>query len=308
MSIYELRINRMPVTPNRKCEGCVHYDGNVAKGGACEVGTQPTMCGDGSEMKYGYAPLANLGPDEIDDLATPTLVGGVGAMNETGALEKTIEMKRVTLGEEDLTIAQRIHGELSGGINKAVRLSEVPTHAPYGVREEPEAPLMYRVAKSLRDLHFAPRKQVKFDLHQVLDFLKENGFNVTGEDYAAAGDRVEKGGEGSRGGNVVAHTKKGKAIYGSTSWAKASHTEEHPHGHYHVEDHGANQHGVMYTAARAKKPQLIAYARSVDEAKGRIKQHVDKVAADPSQGNATRDPYASVGVKQGAKPDVTKVK
>src|SRR5262245_18975145 len=111
MDLAELRIQRTPVSQNSKCEGCVHYDGNAAaKGGACEVGQAPALCGTGSEPKYGYAALADLAPDEIDDLASPTLIGSVRAMNEHGLIEKQVTMKRVVLGDEDLAIAKRIHG------------------------------------------------------------------------------------------------------------------------------------------------------------------------------------------------------
>jgi hypothetical protein len=193
MSIHELRINRMPVSPNRKCEGCVHFEGQVSKGGACEVGTTPGVCGDGSEMRYGYAPLANLGPDQIDDFATPAMVGSVGAMNEEGQLESMIQMKRVVLGDEDLTVAERIYGDLSANAFKSERLAEVPIHAPFNYKgSTPEQPLLYRVAKSLYG-ELSPRKQKKFELHDVLDFLKGHGFEVTEADYGAAGERVNKG-------------------------------------------------------------------------------------------------------------------
>lgn len=193
MDLAELRINRTPVTPNSKCEGCVHYDGNAqAKGGACEVGSMPSMCGSGTEPKYGYAPLAELSPDEIDDLATPTINGMVGAMNEHGSIEKTIMMKRVVLGDEDMTIAQRIAGKVSSELGKSIGFAqgEVAIHCGAELAQElyeKPLPLAYVVAKSLRDLHFAPRKQKKYDIGNVLDFLYERGMDVGDDAYAAAG-------------------------------------------------------------------------------------------------------------------------
>lgn len=195
MDLQELRIQRTPVTPNSKCESCVHYDGNAAaKGGACEVGTAPALCGGGSEPKYGYAPLAELGPDEIDDLATPCVNGMVGAMNEHGDLEQTIQMKRVVLGDEDFTIAQRIAGTVQGAIGKSMEMwqSQGEVSRACGAKlahemVERQLPLAYVVAKSLHDLHFAPRKQRKYDLEDVLDFLQERGMPVGNDAYAAAG-------------------------------------------------------------------------------------------------------------------------
>jgi len=200
MDLQELRIQRTPVTPNSKCEGCVHYDGNAAaKGGACEVGTAPALCGSGIDRKYGYAPLAELGPDEIDDLATPCVNGSPGTMNEYGSMEPMIQMKRVTLGDEDMTIAQRIAGDITRDMVKSEfrwqSQGEVSRHCGQEMadrmRDGKPLPLAYRVAKSLRDMHFAPRKQRKYDLEDVLDFLKAGGMHVGEDAYEAAG--IEKG-------------------------------------------------------------------------------------------------------------------
>ena len=196
MDLAELRINRTPVSPNSKCEGCVHYNGNAqSKGGACEVGQQPSMCGSGTEPKYGYAPLAELSADEIDDLATPCINGNIGAMNENGHIEKTIMMKRVCLGDEDLTIAQRIAGVLEKNISKSMGYAQgivsLYCDAHLAQQFDKPLPLAYVVAKSLYDQHFAPRKQRKYDLEDVLDFLKANvsrtGIVVGDDAYEAAG-------------------------------------------------------------------------------------------------------------------------
>lgn len=188
MDLAELRINRTPVSQNSKCEGCVHYDGNAAaKGGACEVGQSPSMCGSGSEPKYGYAALEDLAPDEVDDLATPTLVGAQGAMNEHGEIEKTIMMKRVVLGDEDLSIAQRIHGELQGIARKSIGYAQGEVNMFAGAelaqqRFQTPQNMMVTVAKSLYDMHMSPRKQHKYGVSDVLAFLKSRGMPVTDDD------------------------------------------------------------------------------------------------------------------------------
>lgn len=190
MDLAELRINRTPVTPNSKCEGCVHYDGNAqSKGGACEVGQQPAMCGTGADPKYAYAPLANLSADEVDDLATPAINGSPGAMNEFGKLEQTIKMQRVCLGDEDLSIAKRIEGTLIKSMQNSIAYAQGIVSASCGAHEmlaDEEAPLAYRVAKSLRDLYLSPRKQYKYDLGDVLDFLKSKGMHVDDESFELA--------------------------------------------------------------------------------------------------------------------------
>lgn len=196
MDLAELRLQQTPVRQNAKCDGCVHYNGSLAKSGACEVGQAPSMCGSGKEPKYGYAPLADIGPDEIDDLATPLVNGSSGTMNEHGAMEQRVVMKTVCLGDEDLTIAKRIHGVLSRELVKSIGFAqgEVGRHCgaelAHELYEKP-LPLGYVVAKALRDQHFAPRKQRKYDLEDVMDFLKSHsehtGITVGDDAYAAAG-------------------------------------------------------------------------------------------------------------------------
>jgi len=195
MDLQTLRINRTPVSENRKCEGCVHYDGNAAaKGGACEVGQSPALCGNGGEPKYGYAALADLSPDEVDDLATPLINGPQGTMNEHGEIEKTITMKRVCLGDEDLTIAQRIHGEQSKYTKKSWGYADGQVNAFAGAElahertVNPEHP-MIDVAKSLHDMYMSPRKQHKYGVTDVLAFLQSRGMPVTDDEMEVCKSR-----------------------------------------------------------------------------------------------------------------------
>jgi CBS domain-containing protein len=191
-----LRIQRTPVRQNSKCESCVHYDGNAAsKGGACEVGSAPQICGNGSERRFGYAPLDELGPDEIDDLATPTAVGQVGMMNETGAMEPMIVMQRVVLGDEDLTIAERIRGQLQETLAKSSHVGAVQghntsiyadVHLGNTLYATPDTS-MYAVAKAMHETYFSPRKQRKYNVGAVLHFLAAKGYVITSNDFAKAG-------------------------------------------------------------------------------------------------------------------------
>lgn len=188
MDLVELRINRTQVPQNRKCEGCVHYDGNAqAKTGVCEVGSMPTACGTGGDPRYGYAPLSEMGPDEIDDLATPCINGPSGLIGDLTD-GPGIEMKRVCLGDEDLTIAQRIYGETN--IAKSITQSQGQVSQHSGLErigvEKPKG-LLYDVVKALRSQYFAPRKAKKFDDGAVLQFLVEKGMTATQADYDAAG-------------------------------------------------------------------------------------------------------------------------
>lgn len=196
MDLQTLRISMTPVSENPKCDSCVHYNGNAAaKGGACEVGSAPALCGSGAEPKYGYAALADLSPDEIDDLATPTLVGAQGAMNEHGGYEKTIMMKRVVLGDDDLTVAQRIHGELVSIARKSIGYAQGQVNPFAGAElaqqrygNGPEYP-MITVAKSLHRDYLSPRKQHKYGITDVLAYLQSRGMPVTEEEMEVCKSR-----------------------------------------------------------------------------------------------------------------------
>lgn len=88
---------------------------------------------------------------------------------------------------------------------------------------------------------------------------------------------LSKGGEGSRGGNIIGHFPSGKPIYGSRTGTpdKLEHSEEHPHGTYHVENQGA-YHGVYFKTPRERKPNNIGGSSTLEGAKARIAQHVEK--------------------------------
>lgn len=281
MPDYEMRIEQMPVNQNRKCEGCVHYNGNAAsKGGVCEVGKLPTSCGSGDSPKYGYAPLSELRADEIDDFATPVVSGMQGVMNEQGKIESIITMKTVNLGDEDIAWAKQIQQRLSkSGMHTSQDMfmyqGQTNLYAPEAALHQlPGAePEMFRVAKALHEEYFAPRKQKKFSIGQVLEFLAHNGMNVTDEDYSAAG--VQKGGaresgskakpkvkkvsggdddehgssnkkpktssdekESPHGGNVIGHTRSGKPVFGPDR-SVLDRADEHVRSHeaFTADDH-----------------------------------------------------------------------
>lgn len=50
------------VTPNPKCESCLHYNAQRGASGVCEIGLRPIVCGDGTMPDMGYAPVSAIGP------------------------------------------------------------------------------------------------------------------------------------------------------------------------------------------------------------------------------------------------------
>ncbi len=73
--------------------------------------------------------------------------------------------------------------------------------------------------------------------------------------------------------------------------SKYLHEEAHPHGKYHVEDHGASVHAVMFTPKRGKKAQTLANPSSLEGAKKFITRHASeqgKPAFKPEPGKQYR--------------------
>ncbi len=188
----ELRINRNPVSQNRKCEGCCHYDGNaISKGGACEVGTQPAMCGSGTEPRFGYAPLIEMSPGMVDVYARPATSGSPGVLNEHGKMDGMIQMQTVDLGSEQLATAAMVKNKLTD-MQKgctAETIGQTSRFSPEGhVDSGPQGVSTLDIAKSMYTSYMRPREQFKFSLKEVLQFLGENGYTVTDEELKAAGE------------------------------------------------------------------------------------------------------------------------
>lgn len=186
-----LPVQRTAVSQNSKCESCLHYDGSISKSGACEVGTQPFMCGDGSLPQFGYAPLAEMTPDIMADLAAPVSMGQVGSMNEHGAMDRQVEMQTHVLGDEQLTIAQRIHGAATSmhkGFVAPVQ-GQTGLFCPADEADFPHeipTPSTYDVAKSLYDEHLRPSLRKSYSLKEVVFWLGEHGFEVNDFDTQRA--------------------------------------------------------------------------------------------------------------------------
>jgi hypothetical protein len=58
------------VTPNPKCHGCLHYDGQAGRTGACTIGLRPWLCGDGGAAEIGYAPITHGAGTYLPDMST----------------------------------------------------------------------------------------------------------------------------------------------------------------------------------------------------------------------------------------------
>lgn len=108
------------VQPNQKCGGCLHYDGQVGRTGACTIGDSPWKCGDGDAPDIGYAPLARGAGSYLPDMSNhgahapevdPQHVGGLYGAGST----RPVEIRQVSLGEEHVHLVKSMvdrHAEL----------------------------------------------------------------------------------------------------------------------------------------------------------------------------------------------------
>lgn len=55
--------------PNPKCHGCLHYDGQAGRTGACTIGLRPWLCGDGGAAEIGYAPITHGAGTYLPDMS-----------------------------------------------------------------------------------------------------------------------------------------------------------------------------------------------------------------------------------------------
>ncbi len=108
------------VQPNQKCGGCLHYDGQAGRTGACTIGLRPWLCGDGEAQDVGYAPLSRGAgsylPDMGDHGAHAPEVDSqhVGVLYGSGST-RPVAVQQVALGEEHVHLVKSMverHAEL----------------------------------------------------------------------------------------------------------------------------------------------------------------------------------------------------
>lgn len=93
------------VQPNQKCEGCLHYDRQAGRTGACTIGERPWNCGDGEAQEIGYAPLHRGAGSYLPDLsnhgahAPEVDPQGSSSLYGVGST-RPVAFHQVSLGEE----------------------------------------------------------------------------------------------------------------------------------------------------------------------------------------------------------------
>lgn len=122
------------VTPNQKCEGCLHYDRQVGQIGACTIGDSPWKCGEGDAPDIGYAPITRGAGSYLPDMSNhgshapevePQHVGDLYGSGST----RPVVVHQVSLGEEHVHLVKSIL-ERHAGLQKSqcLRCSMRGTH------------------------------------------------------------------------------------------------------------------------------------------------------------------------------------
>lgn len=251
------------VQPNQKCEGCLHYDRQGGRTGACTIGTRPWLCGDGGSMQdIGYAPLVRGAgaylPDmnnhavqapEVEPQASSDL-HGVGST-------RPVEVRQVSLGEEHVHLVKSLvtrHAELQKSQCRLCSMRGTHGVAPPNVGFQlcTCAPLAAETVAKAVVSRMSNAQRVGVSVADVADWVRgvvKAGFHVPPPDKAR-----------SLGGRTV-HRNRGKDHRGPNRSlsdqvqidGNGGHLRQvekasfyHPHGEYRVSPAGGGQHHIDF--------------------------------------------------------------
>lgn len=93
------------VQPNPKCNGCLHFDGQAGRTGACTIGLRPWNCGDGDAADIGYAPITRGAGAYLPGMSNRSAQASQVGLQETDELTgagsvRPVTFQQVSLGEE----------------------------------------------------------------------------------------------------------------------------------------------------------------------------------------------------------------
>lgn len=101
------------VFPNQKCSGCLHYDGQAGRTGACLIGLRPDNCGSGEHPNVSYAPIARGAGSYLPDMsnhgarAQEVDQAGTSALYGLGSVRPVV-VRQISLGEEHVHVVKSV--------------------------------------------------------------------------------------------------------------------------------------------------------------------------------------------------------
>jgi hypothetical protein len=102
------------VQPNPKCHGCLHFDGQAGRTGACLIGLRPWLCGDGEAQDIGYAPIDKGAGSYLPDMvnhgahAPEAETQFVSDLYGSGST-RPVSIEQVSLGEEHVHVVKSMY-------------------------------------------------------------------------------------------------------------------------------------------------------------------------------------------------------
>lgn len=129
------------VQPNQKCGGCLHYDGQVGRTGACTIGLRPWLCGEGDAQDIGYAPLTRGAGSYLPDMGNHGVHAPEVAPQQTSDLHgvgstRPVQVQQVSLGEEHVHLVKSLverHATLQKAVCRACSMRGTYGIAPPNV-------------------------------------------------------------------------------------------------------------------------------------------------------------------------------
>lgn len=326
------------VQPNQKCEGCLHYDRQVGRTGACTIGDSPWKCGDGDAPDIGYAPLVRGAGSYLPDMSNhgvhasevdPQHVGGLYGAGST----RPVEIRQVSLGEEHVHFVKSFlerHGELQK--SQCLRCSMRGTHGTGPANTDPQTcsckPVsadvvakavvarlsnadrartpLDAVAQWVRDVAKAgfrlpAPKTTRGAADTLADVLGKMGVQVGGRSDDRSGGHLQPSPPIEKGERVSFRSEDDMPhVANPRSWVSHARTS---HGTYQLEEPGARtgEHARVTYRAHDGSGHVTTHA-SANEATRFARQHHAKKTGKPEQGPQASATYAhhfeAAGVKK----------
>lgn len=291
----------LEVLPNEKCNGCLHFDGQAGRTGACTIGLKPFSCGDdGSMADIGYAPIARGAGSYLPDMNTHGAHAPEAGPQEVSDLygsgpNRPVTFQEVSLGEEHVRFVKSMftnHVKLQQSMCRLCKSIGTIGAAP--ANTDPQSctcePIAARdIAKSLMQ-RLSNRERSVVDLEDATAFVYEvikgpNGL-AKGTFYHAHGKyEVTSSGKGDGKQHVDYHPKSGGeptriGTYPDRNAARAALNE---HGkRFAAGTGGTYEHSnakVTPTSNDHTKPTKVAKSDDVEKAGDEIPHHIKQVHA-----------------------------
>ena len=172
------------VTPNPKCSGCLHYDGQGGRTGVCSIGWPgPWQCGDGGAQDIGYAPVGKGAGSYLPDLsnydpqapqAETQFVSKLYGDGQT----RPVTFKQQSLGEEEVDFVKSYvvdHVRLQRSMCRLCNSRGLIGASPFNVAPQEctcSDPNVRDVAKALV-ARLSNRQRSRLTADQVVEFVSE---------------------------------------------------------------------------------------------------------------------------------------